>query len=181
MGTALSFRRIHYSYLEVESMQYPIAFSHIGISVPDIGKAIEFYKEVFGWYHLAGPWPIKRNPGSSTTKFCDSLYGESLGSFKLAHMSTSDRVGIELLEFEGNYSAKEWDYRRNGVFHFGVTVVDYKEFLDKLVSKGGRIRSDINVMQKTDAGGMPCVAVFGEDPFGNIFEIYTHSYEYQST
>jgi catechol 2,3-dioxygenase-like lactoylglutathione lyase family enzyme len=165
---------------EIESMQYPIAFSHIGISVPDIGKAIEFYKEVFGWYHLAGPWPIKRDPGSSTTKFCDSLYGETWGSFKLAHMSTSDRVGIELLEFEGNYRAKEWEYKRNGVFHFAVTVPDYKEFLDRLTAKGGRIRSDINIMQKTDAAGNHFVAVYAEDPFGNVFEIFTHSYEVQS-
>jgi catechol 2,3-dioxygenase-like lactoylglutathione lyase family enzyme len=161
-------------------MQYPIAFSHIGISVPNIEKAIEFYKEVFGWYHLAGPWPIKRDVGSSTTKFCDSLYGETWGSFKLAHMSTGDRVGIELLEFDGNYPAKEWEYKRNGVFHFAVTVPDYKEFLDRLIAKGGKRRSDINVMPKTDAAGNPFVAVYAEDPFGNVFEIFTHSYEVQS-
>lgn len=29
---------------------YPRAFSHVGISVPDVVKAVEFYSEVMGWY-----------------------------------------------------------------------------------------------------------------------------------
>ncbi|MDF2686252.1 MAG: glyoxalase [Clostridia bacterium] len=157
-------------------MQYPITFSHIGLSVPDIEKAITFYKEVFGWYHLAGPWPIKRDGGPSS-KFCDTVYGEDWTGFKLAHMSTGDRIGIELLEFEGNYPAKEWKFKKNGVFHFGITAPDYEEFLKKLEDNGGKQRSLIN---KRDVNGVTYAAVYAEDPFGNIFEIYTHSYEVMS-
>ena len=29
---------------------YPRAFSHIGISVPDLEAAVEFYGKVLGWY-----------------------------------------------------------------------------------------------------------------------------------
>ena len=29
---------------------YPKTFSHIGISVPDLDKAVEFYENVMGWY-----------------------------------------------------------------------------------------------------------------------------------
>lgn len=146
------------------------------LSVTNIEKAIAFYKEVFGWYHLAGPWPIKRD-GSSTSIFCDTLYGENWTGFKLAHMSTGDRVGIELLEFEENYPAKEWEFKKNGIFHFGVTVPDYEEFLEKLKAHGGKQRSLVN---KRDVKGEIYVAVYAEDPFGNIFEIYTHSYEVMS-
>nr|WP_246022027.1 VOC family protein [Flavobacterium cellulosilyticum] len=28
---------------------YPRSFSHIGITVPDINKAVEFYQKVMGW------------------------------------------------------------------------------------------------------------------------------------
>lgn len=158
-------------------MQYPITFSHIGISVPNIEKAIEFYKEVFGWYHLAGPWgPMKRD-GGATSKFCDTVYGEDWTSFKLAHMSTGDRVGIELLEFEGSYPAEEWEFKKHGVFHFGVTIPDYEAFIEKLKTKGGKQRSLVN---KRDVNGQTYVAVYVEDPFGNIFEIYSHSYEVMS-
>lgn len=29
---------------------YPRAFSHIGITVPNIKEAVKFYKDVMGWY-----------------------------------------------------------------------------------------------------------------------------------
>jgi len=157
-------------------MQYPIAFSHIGLSVPDIDKAIKFYKEVFGWYHLAGPWPIQRD--SPAGPFCDTIYGTEWTGFRMAHMSTSDRVGVELFEVEGNYpSENKMAFKRHGIFHFGVTVPDYEAFLKKLEAHGGRQHSDL---KRREANDQEYCAVFAEDPFGNIFEIFTHSYELMS-
>ena len=37
---------------------YPRTFSHIGISVPDVEKAVEFYSEVMGWYQIMKPTVI---------------------------------------------------------------------------------------------------------------------------
>jgi predicted enzyme related to lactoylglutathione lyase len=37
---------------------YPRTFSHIGISVPDVVKAVEFYGEVMGWYVIMKPTVI---------------------------------------------------------------------------------------------------------------------------
>ncbi len=34
---------------------YPRTFSHIGISVPNLEKAVEFYTEVMGWYLIMEP------------------------------------------------------------------------------------------------------------------------------
>jgi len=31
---------------------YPRTFWHIGISVPDVEKAVEFYSHVMGWYQI---------------------------------------------------------------------------------------------------------------------------------
>lgn len=151
----------------------PITFNHIGLSVPDIDKAIDVYKELFGWYHLAGPYTIKRE--SPSGPFTDTVYGTDWTGFRLAHMSTGNGIGIELLEFEGNYPAKDkLEFKKNGIFHFGVTVVDYEAFIKKLESMGGRQHSAIN---KRDVKGQKRDLVFGEDPFGNIFEIYTYNYE----
>jgi len=36
-------------------MTYPRSFSHIGLSVPDINKAVQFYQEVMGWYIVMEP------------------------------------------------------------------------------------------------------------------------------
>ena len=37
---------------------YPRTFSHIGISVPDLEKAVAFYTEVLGWYLIMPPTSI---------------------------------------------------------------------------------------------------------------------------
>lgn len=39
----------------------PVCFSHVGLSVANIEEAIAFYQEVFGWYHIAGPFQITRD------------------------------------------------------------------------------------------------------------------------
>lgn len=160
----------------------PIAFSHIGLSVPDVNKAIEWYSKVFGWYHIAGPMTIPE--GRST--FSDALYGRNgkhYGGFKLAHMSTADHVGIELLEFQNGYDPDDdFDYERHGVFHFGIQTPDVDQLIDKVTENGGERITVDNVMPQTDLMGhqVTYIAAFAKDPFGNIFEIYSYSYELQS-
>lgn len=158
-------------------MQYPIMFNHVGLSVSNIEKAIEFYKEVFGWNHLAGPWPIKRE--SPKTDFTDSIYGTDWTFFKLAHMSAGNGIGVELLEFEGNYPPKsKLEKKRLGIFHFGVTVPDLKEFVATVEANGGKRHSDFSARE---VNGKTREIVFVEDPFGNIIEVYNYSYEIMST
>jgi catechol 2,3-dioxygenase-like lactoylglutathione lyase family enzyme len=40
---------------------YPGTFSHIGISVPDVEKAVEFYSKVMGWYQIMEPLSLQKN------------------------------------------------------------------------------------------------------------------------
>ena len=37
---------------------YPRTFSHIGISVPSVEKAVKFYTEVLGWYLIMEPTEV---------------------------------------------------------------------------------------------------------------------------
>ncbi|MBR0373626.1 MAG: VOC family protein [Mogibacterium sp.] len=162
-------------------MTTPIAFSHVGISVPDAKAAIEWYSKVFGWYHIAGPMPIPEG----RSPFSDELYGRNgkhYGGFKLAHMSTADHVGIELLEFQNGYDPEDdFDYERHGVFHFAVQTPDVEALRDKVVENGGEIITSVNTMPCTDIMGhtVEYKNAFCKDPFGNIFEIYSYSYELQ--
>jgi Lactoylglutathione lyase and related lyases len=158
-------------------MQYPIVFNHIGLSVSNIEKAIEFYKEVFGWFHLAGPWPIKRTP--PRTDFTDTVYGTDWTGFKLAHMSAGNGIGIELLEFEDNYpAASKMEMKRQGLFHFGILTTDLREFVKNVEAHGGKQHSDFNVRE---VNGQKREIVFVEDPFGNVIEAYNYSYEIMAT
>jgi catechol 2,3-dioxygenase-like lactoylglutathione lyase family enzyme len=155
-------------------MQYPITMNHIGISVHSIDKAISFYKEVFGWYHVSGPFELKRD-GSASSLYCDSIFQQDWTSVKMAHMSTGDRIGFELFEFEGNYPPNDiFEIKRQGLFHFSITVPNIEEFLEKLLTHGGKQRSPIS---KREVNGNIYGIVYAQDPFDNVFEIYTHGYE----
>jgi lactoylglutathione lyase family protein len=155
-------------------MNYPRTFSHIGLSVPDLEKAVSFYTEVFGWYLIMKPTEI-RSDESAIGQMCTDVFGEGWGSFRIAHMATGDRVGIELFEFPGCYiPEKNLDYKRSGIFHFCIQDPDVEGLLKKIIEHGGRQRMPVRHYYP---GEKPYRMVYVEDPFGNVFELYSHSYE----
>ncbi len=77
--------------------QYPRTFSHIGISVPDIEEATNFYTEVMGWYQIMKPTTITEDD-SPIGQMCTDVFGKDWNSFKIAHLSTADRIGIYIFE-----------------------------------------------------------------------------------
>ena len=74
-----------------------LTFSHIGITVPDLEKAVEFYTKAFGFYQIMGPTEIQHDE-SAIGVMCDDVFGEGWGSFRIAHLSKGDGIGIELFE-----------------------------------------------------------------------------------
>ena len=79
-------------------MVYPRTFSHLGLSVPDVDKAVKFYTEVMGWYVIMEPTTIEEDD-SAIGEMCSDVFGPGWGSFGIAHMSTGDRVGVEIFQF----------------------------------------------------------------------------------
>lgn len=154
---------------------YPRAFSHIGISVPDIKKAVEFYKDVMGWYVMMEPTEVIEEDKTAIGKMCIDVFGKGFKSFKIAHLSTSDTIGIELFEFPQN-SCKQHIFNpyNTGIFHFCVKDPDIEGLVKKIVEAGGKQRMPIREYFPNEK---PYKMVYCEDPFGNIIEIYTHSYE----
>lgn len=69
---------------------YPRSFSHIGITVPDISKAVKFYTEVMGWYVIMEPSRVKEENDSAIGKMCQDVFGKGWDYFDIAHLSTSD-------------------------------------------------------------------------------------------
>tara|TARA_Y100001960_G_C14760823_1_gene874017 strand:+ start:171 stop:671 length:501 start_codon:yes stop_codon:yes gene_type:complete len=156
-------------------MQYPRAFSHIGITVPDLDKAVEFYKNTLGWYLIMKPTEVKEENDSAIGKMCIDVFGEGWGSFRIAHLSTSDKIGVELFEFKQNEKPQaEFKPFQTGVFHFCVQDPDVEGLAKKIVEHGGKQRMPI---REYYPGEKPYRMVYMEDPFGNILEIYSHSYE----
>ncbi|UYG93298.1 lactoylglutathione lyase family protein [Cytobacillus firmus] len=153
---------------------YPRSFSHIGLSVPDITKAVKFYQEVLGWYVIMEPSEVIED-NSPIGQMCTDVFGPGWGSFKIAHLSTSDKVGIELFEFPNNEDPENnFEFWKTGIFHFCVQDPDVEGLVEKIVEHGGKQRMPI---REYYPGEKPYRMVYCEDPFGNLLEIYSHSYE----
>ena len=53
-----------------KNKEYPKSFSHIGITVPNLEKAVEFYAEVMGWYVIMKPSKIKKEKETAIGQMC---------------------------------------------------------------------------------------------------------------
>lgn len=156
---------------------YPRAFSHIGITVPDLDKAVAFYREVMGFYVIMPPTVVKKKTETAIGQMCLDVFGNDWETFRIAHMSTSDKIGIELFEFPQTKNTKpQFDPFRAGLFHFCVQDPDVEGLVEKIVAHGGKQRMPI---REYYPGEKPYRMCYVEDPFGVVFEIYSHSYELQ--
>ncbi|QPH54619.1 lactoylglutathione lyase family protein [Pontivivens ytuae] len=152
----------------------PRTFSHIGLSVPDLEAAVRFYSEVLGFYVIMQPSEAVEDD-SAIGVMCTDVFGEGWGSLRIAHLSTADGIGIEIFEFPGNYAQdNNLDYKRHGLFHFAVQDPDIEGLAARIVAAGGRQRMPV---REYYPGEKPYRMVYVEDPFGIVFELYSHGYE----
>lgn len=157
-----------------QKRNYPRNFSHIGLSVPDLDKAINFYTTVMGWYVIMEKSTITEDD-SPIGVMSSEVFGKGWKSYKIAHLSTGDGIGIELFEFKDNeYPDDNFKYWQTGIFHYAVQDPDIEGLVEQIVAHGGKQRMPI---KEYYPGEKPYKMVYAEDPFGNIVEIYTHSYE----
>jgi len=156
-------------------MTYPRTFSHIGITVPNIELAVKFYTEVLGWYLIMKPTEVEENTTTAIGIMCKDVFGEGYGGFKIAHLATGDKIGVELFEFNKmDKSNAEFNPFKTGLFHFCVQDPNIEELSKKIIEHGGKQRMPIREYYPNEK---PFKMVYCEDPFGNIIEIYSHSYE----
>ena len=155
--------------------KYPRSFSHIGITVPDINQAVNFYHNVMGWYIIMPPSTVRKETETAIGQMCIDVFGENWEEFEIAHLSTSDGIGIELFSFPHGVKDKpEFNPFNTGLFHFCVQDPDIENLTNKIVEAGGKQRMPIREYYPNEK---PYKMVYVEDPFGIVFEIYTHSYE----
>ena len=152
-----------------------VSFSHIGITVPDLDKAVDFYTKALGFYLIMAPTLIRRDD-SAIGQMCDDVFGEDWESFRIAHMSTLDRVGVEIFEFPNTKPEKgPFEYWRPKLFHFCVQDPDLEGRIKTIEQFGGKQR--MKQVRHYYPDQKPYRMIYCEDPFGNIIELYSHSYE----
>lgn len=168
-------------------MTYPRTFSHIGIGVPDLDRAITFYTEVFGWYLLVGPitYIEERDKDRPIGQVLNRALGPGWTRLDMARLATGDRLGVELQQFgrdelvqqvqeihAGNES--HTDHNAVGVSHICVQDPDIEGLLKRVIEYGGKQLMPIMSFFPQDK---PFKLVYCEDPFGNVIEIDSHSFE----
>ena len=115
-------------------MIFPRTFSHIGLSVNDLEKAVKFYTEVFGFYVIMPPTEITEDD-SAIGIMCNDVFGKGWGSFKIAHLSTGDKIGIEIFEFPNAKDPENnFEYWKTGIFHFCIQDPDIESLVKKSLS-----------------------------------------------
>jgi catechol 2,3-dioxygenase-like lactoylglutathione lyase family enzyme len=143
---------------------------HIGISVPDIAKAREFYIDLLGAEEEVAPMEWSENP------FIDEIIGLKDSAAK-QFMCRLGNTHLEIFEYSQPRSAPQ--ERDKGVHNFGYThfalqVDDILATHERLLDAGIRVHAPPSMEGITvaaDGTKRGYAATYCRDWFGNVFEI----------
>jgi predicted enzyme related to lactoylglutathione lyase len=153
---------------------YSRPFSHTDITVPDLEKVAKFYSDVMDWYHTVKPTGITAESDTPIGQMCIDVFGASRGSFKIALLSTGEKIGVEMFKFRNYETLINFECWKKTPFHFCLQDTDIDQLVEKIVALGGKQRTPIC---EYDSDEKPYRMCYMEDPFGLIFEICSRNYE----
>jgi len=150
--------------------------NHIGIMVGDMDKAVEFYTNALGLNVVMGNTNVVEERETAIGRMCIAVFGDGFKGFNISHLVTTDGIGVELFEMKEREERHEVDFSRIGIFHFCLQTDDFHGVIERTEKFGGKVRMDIMRYHPED-DNKPSKMVYLEDPFGNLFELYSHTYE----
>lgn len=152
-------------------MNTGLALSHVGITVPDLDAALEWYSTVLGFQ-------VQIPPAESSTDTPDSammrqMLGPRFGRLRYAMVSTGSGVSLELFESldpPTQPAPQPAEFWRAGPWHIAVTCDDIETLVATIQEKGGTAKGPITTIVP-DTAFRICMCV---DPFGITLEVYSH-------
>lgn len=150
--------------------------NHVGIMVGDMEKAVEFYTQALGLKIVMNNTKVIEERETAIGRMCIAVFGEGFKGFNIAHLVTTDGIGVELFEMKDRQERHEIDFSRIGIFHFCLQSDDFESVIERTKKFGGKVRMDIMRYHPED-DNKQAKMVYLEDPFGNLFELYSHTYE----
>ena len=147
-----------------------VGVHHIGISVPDLARAREFFIDLLGGQEEVPPLSWRGNP------FIDRIVGLE-GSAANQFMCRLGNTQIEVFEYLSPRSDPQEPDRgvnRFGYTHFALQVDDVLAVEARLKAAGIRFHAPVSTAGiKVDAEGRKhgYAATYCRDFFGNVFEI----------
>ena len=157
------------------SAVYPRTINHIAVSVSNLEEAIKWYQDILGFTLIKQPIEFEAND-SLTWMAVKDFHSPKLKKMKIAWLTSSNQVGFEIIEYVEPKAERRSDSFgpwKSGITHISVTDPDIEGLCKRISDSGGKQRSKIWEV----VPDKHYKVVFCEDPFGNIIEIYDHSYE----
>lgn len=148
--------------------------NHVGMTVTDLDAALAWYCDVLGFTVMTQPVEMATDDPILGESLEDML-GPQVKRFRMAHLQTGNRVGIQVYEFidpKPEQTSGDMPYWRTGFSHICVTHNDIEGLSAKIAARGGR-RSKVWAVLKDK----PYAASYCADPWGNVIEINSHGYE----
>jgi catechol 2,3-dioxygenase-like lactoylglutathione lyase family enzyme len=159
---------------ETAGQRWPRPMVHIGVTVPDVDRAVAWYSEILGFDVLSGAEEVRADddhwgPGAA------AVFGRQFRGMKIAQLVAGNGVGFELFQFTTPQTPaeNEAEYWRPGPFHVCVRDPDIHGLARRIVESGGKQRT----APRDSYEGEPYQWCMCEDPWGNMIEIYTHNHE----
>jgi len=156
--------------------------NHVGISVTDIDAAMAWYHDVLGFTIIGTPTDIIVDNSTSAGRLLSQLYEPEMKRVKMGHMTAGNGVGLEFFQFVDpptqRYNVttgtnKGFEYTRAGFFHICVTDPAPEGLVQRIVETGGKqISPVLNIFTNESYQAVYCL-----DPFGNLVEVMSDSYE----
>lgn len=139
-------------------------FLHVGITVSDIDKTIEFYQKYFGFtLEFKSVFPPEFIGDAPT------LYRQEPGVYSdFAFITSPDGIVLELFQFSSNLEAKPPVWNQPGYHHICLKVDSVPEAYKKMAADG------IEFFFEPKFKGNPennVYWVFFKDPDGNMIEL----------
>jgi catechol 2,3-dioxygenase-like lactoylglutathione lyase family enzyme len=106
------------------------SFSHVGITVSDFNRFVQFYSDVFGC-RLVG---VADTPPERVRAFF-GVDGE-LPRCKIGWVRVPGGAILEIFEFQPQLPAERIPWNRVGLTHFSFNVRNTRKWYDYLISKG---------------------------------------------
>jgi catechol 2,3-dioxygenase-like lactoylglutathione lyase family enzyme len=143
---------------------------HVGLTVADLERSLDFYLDVLGLELVSEPTPV----------FDDPRLGAAVGvpgaALRCAILGL-DGARLELLEYSAPASPVAAPLPQNalGAHHVAFHVADVRARKAALEARGVRFLSEVNVVDEGVLAGWRWV--YFTDPDGNVVELVEEAYD----
>jgi len=135
------------------------SFSHVGITVSDFNRFVQYYSDIFGC-RLVG---VADTPPERVRSFF-GVDGE-LPSCKIGWVRVPGGAILEIFEFQPQLAAQAIPWNRVGLTHFSFNVRNTQKWYDYLVSKG------VECLSRPEQSPRGHWFFFARDFDGNLIEM----------